>query len=67
MASALLQRQYKEMKTGKDIPGISCGLVNDDNIFVWEVVLMINDDCNYYGGMVLSFLFSPVLGSLLWI
>lgn len=49
-AASLLGRQFKEMKTGKDIPGISCGLVNDNNIFEWEVVLMINDDCKYYGG-----------------
>lgn len=50
-AAALLKRQLKEMQTGKDIPGISCGLVNDNNIFEWEVMLMINDDCKYYGGM----------------
>lgn len=49
-AASLLKRQLKEMKTAKDIPGISCGLVNDNNIFEWEVVLMINDDCKYYGG-----------------
>ena len=51
-AASLLKRQLKEMQTGKDIPGISCGLVNDTNIFEWEVMLMINDDCKYYGGMV---------------
>lgn len=49
-AAALLKRQLKEMRTSKDIPGISCGLVNDDNIFEWEVMLMISDDCKYYGG-----------------
>lgn len=37
------------MQTDKDIPGISCGLV-DSNIFEWEVMLMINDDCRFYGG-----------------
>lgn len=46
----LLQRQLKEMSTAKDLPGISVGLLNEDNVFVWEVVLMINDDCKYYGG-----------------
>ncbi|KAM5348387.1 hypothetical protein ACJ41O_008211 [Fusarium nematophilum] len=51
-AASLLKRQLKEMQTGKDIPGISCGLVNDDNIFEWEVMLMINDDCKYYGGVI---------------
>lgn len=49
-AASLLKRQLKEMQMGKDIPGISCGLVNDNNIFEWEVMLMINDDCKYYGG-----------------
>jgi ubiquitin-conjugating enzyme E2 G1 len=38
------------MQTAKDLPGISCGLVND-NVFEWEVMLMISDDCKYYGGM----------------
>lgn len=49
-AGALLRRQLKQMQSGKDIPGISCGLVKDENIFEWEVMLMINDDCKYYGG-----------------
>jgi ubiquitin-conjugating enzyme E2 G1 len=49
-AASLLKRQLKEMQSGKDLPGISCGLVNDNNIFEWEVMLMINDDCKYYGG-----------------
>ena len=50
-AGALLQRQLKQMQKDKDIPGISCGLVNDNNIFEWEVMLMISDECKYYGGM----------------
>lgn len=49
-AAALLARQLREMQRSKDIPGISCGLVNDSNVFEWEVMLMINDDCKYYGG-----------------
>jgi ubiquitin-conjugating enzyme E2 G1 len=49
-AGSLLKRQLKEMQSAKDIPGISCGLVDDSNIFVWEVMLMISDDCKYYGG-----------------
>lgn len=49
-AGSLLRRQLKEMQANKDLPGISCGLVNDGNIFEWEVMLMINDDCKYYGG-----------------
>jgi len=48
-AAGLLARQLKEMQKGKDLQGISCGLIND-NVFEWEVMLMINDDCKYYGG-----------------
>lgn len=58
-AGALLRRQLKQMQTDKDIPGISCGLVSDSNIFEWEVMLMISDDCKYYGGML-------SLASLTW-
>lgn len=57
-AGALLKRQLKQMQSAKDLPGISCGLVNDNNIFQWEVMLMINDDCKYYGG-ALSLLHPP--------
>ncbi len=49
-AASLLKRQLRDMQTAKDIPGISCGLVHDSNIFEWEVMLMISDDCKYYGG-----------------
>ncbi|CZR66683.1 probable ubiquitin-conjugating enzyme E2 [Phialocephala subalpina] len=48
-AAGLLSRQLKYMQSAKDLPGISCGLVGD-NIFEWEVMLMISDDCKYYGG-----------------
>ena len=48
-AAGLLGRQLKQMQGDKDIPGISCGL-KDDNVFEWEVMLMISDDCRYYGG-----------------
>jgi hypothetical protein len=48
-AAGLLARQLKGMQQAKDLPGISCGLVND-NVFEWEVMLMISDDCKYYGG-----------------
>ena len=62
-AGSLLKRQLKAMQSDNDIPGISCGLVQDSNIFEWEVMLMINDDCKYYGGMrrSLSLLASPLL------
>jgi ubiquitin-conjugating enzyme E2 G1 len=37
------------MQGDKDISNISSGLV-DDNIYEWEVMLMISDDCKFYGG-----------------
>jgi hypothetical protein len=52
-AAGLLKRQLKYMQTAKDLPGISCGLV-DDNVFEWEVMLMISDDCKYYGGSFIN-------------
>ncbi|KAF8253850.1 ubiquitin-conjugating enzyme [Wilcoxina mikolae CBS 423.85] len=45
----LLRRQLKEMQSDKDLSNISAGLV-DDNIYEWEVMLMISDDCKFYGG-----------------
>ncbi|KAI6085726.1 ubiquitin-conjugating enzyme E2 [Hypoxylon rubiginosum] len=48
-AARLLTKQLKEMHT-EDISGISVGLVRDTNVFEWEVILMLNDDCKYYGG-----------------
>ena len=49
-AASLLGRQLKEIQKSNDLPGISCGLVSDESMFEWEVMLMINDDCKYYGG-----------------
>ena len=51
--SGLLARQLKKMQTDTDIPGISCGLISND-VFEWEVMIMISDDCKFYGGMVIS-------------
>lgn len=58
-ARNLLARQLKEMQTDKDIPGISCGLVDDRDIFEWEVMLMIGDDNKYYGGKSFPAMFPP--------
>lgn len=49
-AAGLLSRQLKQMQNDKSISGISCGLV-DSNVFEWEVMLMIDDDTKFYGGM----------------
>ncbi|QIW97295.1 hypothetical protein AMS68_002813 [Peltaster fructicola] len=46
----MLGKQFKQMQTDKDIPGISCGLINN-NIFQWEIMLMLSDDQDsLYGG-----------------
>jgi len=44
-----LYRQFKEFTTDKDLVHISVGLV-EDNIYEWQVMLMIPDDCKLYGG-----------------
>lgn len=49
-AAILLAKQFKQIQTDKDIPGISCGLVGS-NVFEWEVMLMLSDDQDsLYGG-----------------
>jgi ubiquitin-conjugating enzyme E2 G1 len=50
-AAGLLSRQLKQMQNDKSISGISCGLV-ESNVFEWEVMLMIDDDTKFYGGML---------------
>lgn len=49
-AGRMLARQLQQMQSDRDIPGISCGLV-DNNVFEWEVMLMISDDVKLYGGV----------------
>jgi ubiquitin-conjugating enzyme E2 G1 len=49
-AGILLAKQLKLMQTTDHIEGISVGLVNDNNLFEWEVMLMISDECRLYGG-----------------
>jgi ubiquitin-protein ligase len=61
-AGRMLGRQLQQMQSDKDIPGISCGLV-DNNVFEWEVMLMISDDVKLYGGMSRPSFSSPGLGS----
>lgn len=50
--ASMLAKQLKYMQNNKDLPGVSCGLVRD-NVFEWEVMLMINDETKYYGGKFL--------------
>ena len=49
VSASLLRRQLKEMQNDKNLSNISCGLV-DDNIYEWEAMLIISDDCKLYGG-----------------
>jgi len=49
-AAMLLAKQLKLMQTSDHIPGISVGLVDDKDVFEWEVMLMISDECKFYGG-----------------
>ena len=49
-AALLLRKQLKRMQHEEHIDSISVGLVDDSNIFEWEVMLMIADDCKFYGG-----------------
>src|SRR5579871_95226 len=48
-AALLLSKQYKLMQGNDSIEGISVGLV-ENNVFEWEVMLMISDECKFYGG-----------------
>lgn len=48
-SAMLLSRQLKQMQTDKSIPSISCGLVEDD-IFQWDIMLILSEDVPYYGG-----------------
>lgn len=57
-ATVMLAKQLKEINKAKDLPGISCGLMKE-NIFEWEVMLMISDDCKYYGGMIFHSTYAP--------
>lgn len=55
-AAILLAKQLKLMETTDHIPGISVGLVDDKDVFEWRVMLMISDECKFYGGMFGPFL-----------
>ncbi|KAI5821186.1 ubiquitin-conjugating enzyme/RWD-like protein [Pyronema omphalodes] len=48
-AARLLQNQLKDLKESTHLSFISAGLHND-NIFEWELVMMLPDDIELYGG-----------------
>jgi ubiquitin-conjugating enzyme E2 G1 len=49
-AAILLSKQFKKMQKEDHIVGISVGLI-DNNIFEWEVMLMLSDEIPLYGSM----------------
>jgi len=49
-AAILLSKQLRRMSKEDHIDGISVGLADNDNVFEWEVMLMLSDDIPYYGG-----------------
>lgn len=58
-AAIILGKQFKQMQSDKDIPGISCGL-NNNNVFDWEVMLMLSDEQDsLYGGECVEVEFTP--------
>jgi ubiquitin-protein ligase len=50
-AAILLAKQLKRMQKEDHIDGISVGLADNDNVFEWEVMLMLSDDIPFYGGL----------------
>ncbi|KAI0986849.1 hypothetical protein GJ496_008018 [Pomphorhynchus laevis] len=58
-ASLLLQRQLKELMKNP-VDGFSAGLVSDENVFEWDVLIMGPPDTPYEGGYFKARLyFSP--------
>jgi ubiquitin-conjugating enzyme E2 G1 len=49
-AALLLARQLKGMRGEDQINGISVGLVDDQNVFSWDVALMLDEEIPLYGG-----------------
>jgi ubiquitin-protein ligase len=49
-AALLLGRQLKNMRGVDQIDGISVGLVDDKDVFYWEVALMLDEEIPLYGG-----------------
>jgi len=57
-ASLLLKRQLQELAK-KPVEGFSAGLVDDDNLFKWEVMVMGPNDSFYEGGFFKAHLIFP--------
>jgi len=48
-SSLLLKKQLAELKK-RPVEGFSAGLVNDDDIYKWEVLIIGPQDTPYEGG-----------------
>jgi len=57
-ASLLLKKQLKELGK-KPVEGFSAGLVDDENIFKWEVMVLGPTDSFYEGGFFKAHLIFP--------
>lgn len=57
-SSLLLRKQLMELKK-KPVDGFSAGLVNDDDIYNWEVVILGPQDTLYEGGCFKALMYFP--------
>ncbi|GAB5588319.1 Ubiquitin-conjugating enzyme E2 15 [Umbelopsis nana] len=56
--SLLLRRQLRDL-TKNPVEGFSAGLINDDNIYEWEVLVIGTPDTLYEGGFFKAHLIFP--------
>jgi len=57
-SALLLQKQLAELKK-RPIEGFSAGLIDDDNIYRWEIVIIGPPDTHYEGGLFKAHLIFP--------
>ena len=57
-SKALLQKQFRELNKSNDL-GVSVGLVNDDNLYNWSVVIFGPPDTIFEGGYFKAILSFP--------
>ncbi|KAG0368200.1 ubiquitin-conjugating enzyme/RWD-like protein [Gamsiella multidivaricata] len=57
-STLLLKRQLKDL-TKNPVEGFSAGLVDDDNIYEWEIVIMGPQDTLYEGGFFRAIMTFP--------
>lgn len=57
-SSMILKRQYRDMQKNP-VQGFSCGLLNEDNFYEWEVLIIGPQDTVYEGGFLKAKLTFP--------